>query len=192
MRGLDASPTFIRHAAEFEGPEPKAIEYCVATAHRLPFRDATFDFAVAFMSLMDMPSPEIALGEAHRVLRPKGMLQFSILHPCFFPPYRRVIRDENGLAAAFEVGDYFERTEGRVDRWLFGGTPEAEKRKLKPFDVPIFHRTLSTWLNSILDAGFILNRVAEPRADAETVERYPVVADTRIVSYFLHLQCIKR
>ena len=33
------------------------IRYAAASAQRLPFRDAAFDFATAFMSLMDIPGP---------------------------------------------------------------------------------------------------------------------------------------
>src|SRR5439155_21719261 len=29
-------------------------------------------------------------------LRPGGFLQFSILHPCFVPPHRRVLREPDG------------------------------------------------------------------------------------------------
>jgi ubiquinone/menaquinone biosynthesis C-methylase UbiE len=60
----------------------------------LPFKSDSFEFATAFMSLMDMPDQVAALQEARRVLRPGGFLQFSILHPCFVPPHRKVLRDE--------------------------------------------------------------------------------------------------
>jgi len=70
------------------------------SAQRLPFRDAVFDFATAFMSLMDMPEPLAALREACRVVKPGGFLQFSITHPCFDPPYRKLLRDAGGNAYA--------------------------------------------------------------------------------------------
>ena len=55
-------------------------------ASKLPFADAVFDFALASMSLMDMPQPALALHEAARVFKPGGFLQFSITHPCFSTP----------------------------------------------------------------------------------------------------------
>jgi hypothetical protein len=54
--------------------------------------------------------------------------------------------------------------------------------------VPRFHRPLSVWLNAVTDAGFQIERVAEPCVDCATTARFPVVADTRVVAYFLHVR----
>jgi len=190
--GVDVSPTFIRYAREEEAAHPAGIRYVVASAQRLPFRGASFDFATAFMSLMDMPQPGLALREAHRVLKPGGFLQFSITHPCFDPPYRRLLRDPDGRPRVLEVAAYFEDTNGRIDEWLFSAAPPAVTAGLRPFRVPRFHRPLSAWLNTVLDSGFQIERVAEPYASAETAARHPDVADTRLVAYFLHVRCRKR
>lgn len=69
VTAIDVSETFIRHAREAEDAEPLGIEYRIADASALPFEDASFDFAVAFMSLMDMPNPQDAVREACRVAR---------------------------------------------------------------------------------------------------------------------------
>jgi ubiquinone/menaquinone biosynthesis C-methylase UbiE len=110
----DISDVFIAHAKQLEEQEPLGIAYRVASAVELPFEDTTFDFATAFMSLMDIPETDRTLAEAYRVLKPGGFLQFSITHPCFDTPHRRNLRDENGLTYAIEVGDYFRNLEGPV------------------------------------------------------------------------------
>jgi len=143
------------------------------------------------MSLMDMPNHESALTEIHRVLRAGGFLQFSIVHPCFFPPHRRLVRDANRDTYAIEVGRYFDRIDGEIDRWLFSAAPAALKAGLKDFEVPRFHRTVSEWLNAVIKCGFSIEQVAEPRADEETAKRVPAVADTRLAAYFLHARCRK-
>jgi SAM-dependent methyltransferase len=187
MFAVDIAPGFIRYAAEAE----PIILYSVASAMNLPFASGEFDFAVAVMSLMDMPDPGAALNEICRVLRGGGFLQFSITHPCFFPPYRRLLRTPQGDAYAVEVGKYFERADGRVERWLFSAAPPAAKAGLKPFEIPMFHRTLSEWFNAVLRAGFELEEIAEPRADDETARAVPAVQDTQVVAYFLHVRCRK-
>ena len=191
MYAVDIAPTFIGYAEATERRDPLGIQYTVGSALELPFAAARFDFVVATMSLMDVPDHELALREAHRVLRPEGFLQFSILHPCFSPPHRRLLRDPQGEAYAVEVGRYFDRIDGEIDRWLFSAAPAAAKLPLKPFEVPRFHRTLAEWLNGLIAAGFSLEHVAEPRADVATAQRVPSVADTRVVAYFLHVRCRK-
>jgi ubiquinone/menaquinone biosynthesis C-methylase UbiE len=191
MSAIDIAPTFVCYAAQTETAQPLNIRYAVASALELPFAAGHFDFATAVMSLMDMPEHERALGEIHRVLRAGGFLQFSIAHPCFFPPHRRLVRDANRDAYAIEVGRYFERIDGEIDRWLFSAAPAAVKVGLKEFEVPRFHRTLSEWLNAVIESGFSMEKVAEPSADEETAKRVPAVSDTRIAAYFLHVRCRK-
>jgi SAM-dependent methyltransferase len=184
--GLDISPTFLR-LARVAAPE---FGYVQASGQELPFASSAFDFAVASMSLMDMPKPELALAEAARVLKTGGFLQLSITHPCFLTPIRHKVRDAEGKQYAMAVGDYFERGE-RIEEWLFSGAPPEAKAGVRPFRLPVFHRTLADWINMIADAGFRIEQALEPRASDETVAREPKLTDSRIVAYFLHLRCRK-
>ena len=79
MHAIDVAPTFIRHARDAERAEPLGVGYLMADATDLPFPTGSFDFATAFMSIMDMADQGRALCEAARVLRP-GRLS-SILDP---------------------------------------------------------------------------------------------------------------
>lgn len=192
MTALDVSPTFLRHARETERDEPLGIEYVHADAACMPFTAAAFDFATAFMSLMDMPEQAAVLAEANRVLRPGGFLQFSILHPCFVPPYRRVLREADGRTVrAIEIAGYFDNIDGRVDRWWFSALPAEERVRVPSFQEPRFHRPLSAWLNLVIAAGFILERLGEPCADEAIAEAVPAVADTRVAPLFLHVRAGK-
>lgn len=191
MTGIDIAERFIGHAHEFETREPLGIEYRVASAVQLPFPDETFDFATAVMSLMDIPETRDALAEAHRVLRPQGFLQFSICHPCFDTPQRRNLRDANGLTYAIEVSDYYRQIDGRIDEWIFSGMSPKDRMNLPRFKVPRFTRTLSEWLNLLIETGFRLERVAEPRPSDEAVRRYPGLQDAQVVAYFLHVRARK-
>ena len=191
MRAVDIAPTFIRHALASELAEPLGIQFQVADGHALPFPDGTFDFVTAFMSLMDMPDPARALQEAARVLRPSGFVQFSILHPCFMPPYRRVLRETDGRVHAIEVGRYFESTDGEVETWWFSTVPDEVRNETKPFQVPRFHRTLSSWIEIVLQAGLEIERLAEPCASEQLAAAEPVLADTRVAPLFLHIRARK-
>ena len=191
VTAIDIAENFIANARQAEAREPLDIDYRVASAVDLPFADATFDFATAFMSFMDIPETERVLAEAYRVLKPCGFLQFSISHPCFDTPHRRNLRDAHGLTYAIEVGDYFRNLDGEVDEWLFGAAPPHAKQGLAKFKTPRFTRTISQWLNLLIDTGFRLERVAEPRPGDETVRACPDMQDAQVVAYFLHIRVRK-
>ena len=191
MCGIDVAPTFIRYARESDIAKPLDIQYEIADGQSLPFADDAFDFATAFMSLMDMPEPDIALREATRVLRPGGFLQFSILHPCFVPPYRRVLREPDGSVHAIEVARYFDRTDGEIERWCFSAAPVELRVHFEPFQIPRFHHTLSEWTDMVLDAGLAIEKLAEPRATDEEVARFRALDDTQVVPLFLIVRARK-
>jgi ubiquinone/menaquinone biosynthesis C-methylase UbiE len=191
MTAIDIAEIFVTHAREKEVEEPLGIDYLHASAVDLPFPNDSFDFAMATMSFMDMPDHSKVIEEAFRVLKPGGFLQFSISHPCFFPPHRKIVRNDAGKEMAIEVGDYFRSTDGEIEEWTFSATPAEVKQGLKKFQVPRFHRTLSSWLNLLCDAGFTPEHFDEPYADEATAKRYPVIADTRVAAYFLIVRCRK-
>lgn len=191
LTAIDIAETFIAHARQREAEEPLGITYRVASAVELPFAEAQFDFAMATMSLMDMAAPDLALAEVCRVLKPGGFLQFSITHPGTDTPHRRNLRNEQGLTYALELGDYYRNREGEVDEWIFGAAPPEVRERHRKFRVPRFTRTLSQWLNLLVDIGFQLERVEEPRPSEETVAVCPEVQDARVMPYFLHVRVRK-
>ena len=191
VAGIDIAEVFIRHALDEEERDPLGIDYRVASAVRLPFPDASFDFATGFMSFMDIPETDQVVSEAYRILKAGGFLQFSICHPCFDTPHRRNLRNEEGLTYAIEVGEYFRELDGEIAEWLFDATPEQRRAGLRDFKVPRFTRTFSHWLNVLIEAGFQIERVAEPRPSDEVVARCPDMQDAQVVAYFLHIRVRK-
>jgi ubiquinone/menaquinone biosynthesis C-methylase UbiE len=191
INAIDISEVFIAYAREVEEQNPFGIEYQMASAVELPFDGDRFDFATACMSLMDIPETERALGEAFRVIKPGGFLQFSIAHPCFDTPHRRNLRDAGHHTYAIEVGKYFEGSEGEVDEWLFKAAPPEARQGLRKFTIPRFRRTLSYWLNLIVATGFKIEHVEEPRPSDELVAAFPELQDAQVVSYFLHFRLRK-
>ena len=76
-------------------------------------------------------------------------------------------------------------------RWLFATAPESVKEGLPLFQVPRFTRTISEWINMLIEVGFTIERVSEPRPSDETVRVCPDVQDAQVVAYFLHVQARK-
>jgi SAM-dependent methyltransferase len=63
--GLDSSPTMLKRA-------PRSAR--LGDARALPWTDASFASVAALYVLYHLPEPRLALAEAHRVLRPGGLL----------------------------------------------------------------------------------------------------------------------
>ena len=170
MAGVDISSRMIQHAREEEATKPLGIRYEISSFSDLSaFEEASFDVVVSFMALMDGPDYQGAIQAIHRVLRPGGELVFSITHPCTHTAGLGWIRDEEGRYLKLTVSDYF--AEGsQLSSWRFKGVPREE---CAPFVVPRFPRTLSEYVNTLIEAGFILRRIAEPRPTAEACQGRP-------------------
>ncbi len=78
VKAVDISEVFIQDAKQSEQEASLGIDYQVASAVELPFAASTFDFAVGFMSFMDIPETSRLLAEVQRVLRPGGFLQSNL------------------------------------------------------------------------------------------------------------------
>ena len=138
-----------------------------------------------------MAENEKAVEEAFRVIKPGGFFQFSILHPCFADPDHEWVRDEEGRKVGFVVKDYFKSYNGEVEEWIFNAAPKEITGNMRLFKIPRFSRTLSEWLNLLVEKGFILERFCEPYADDDTIEKYPGYYDTRIIPWSLIIRCRK-
>ncbi len=191
LAAIDIADKFIEHARATEKEKPLGIEYIRASATDLPFADGEFDFAVSFMAMMDVGDIGKVLAEVRRVLKPGGFFQFSVLHPCFMPPYRKWFRNEKGEREALMVSDYFNEADGTIDEWMFNKVPEELKAKYPNFRTPRFHRTVSTWVNSIVEAGLTIERFVEPSVDDENLRAQPGFADTRLLPETLHVRIRK-
>ncbi|MFW9784282.1 MAG: class I SAM-dependent methyltransferase [Candidatus Heimdallarchaeota archaeon] len=190
MTAIDISKVFIKHAIEKEQQNPLRIKYKVASGTELPFSDNYFDFVMATMSIMDMAENEKVIFEAYRVLKSYGFFQFSIIHP-FITHNEGWVRNEDGKKIGFIVKDYFKKDQGELEEWIFSAAPENLTKNMRKFKIPRFTRTLSEWLNLLIQTGFILEEFSEPHADDETLKKYPEEYDTRLIPWFLIIRCRK-
>jgi hypothetical protein len=144
------------------------------------------------MSFMDIPELERVIAEVHRVLRPGGFLQFSILHPCYSQVKQGAwIRDGSGRRIAYQVSGYWDREQGRVEEWTFSSVssaPREVQERVRPFRIPCFDRTLADWLNLLVEGGFVLERVCEPRMKKEQLHERPDLYETEIVPWFIQFR----
>lgn len=172
--GVDLSAKLLAIARRHEVAEPRGITYLHADARRLDgVASATFDGVLCFMALMDIADLEPALQSVARVLRPGGWFVFAVLHPCYHTARSGEIETPEGTVRT--VGAYFEE-----------GFWRSDTRAGPPGKVGAYHRTLSTYVNALADAGLTLERLSEPGPtdslpDAPAFTNRPVWAEVPAV-----------
>ena len=191
LNAIDISEVFITSAKKTEAQEPYSIVYDIASATALPYSENNFDFAIATMSLMDISETEKAIAEAYRVIKPGGFFQFSITHPCFAISKWSWVRNEDGIKTGLIVRDYFKKSDGAIEEWIFGAAPKEITDKMRKFKIPRFTMILSDWLNLLIDVGFFLEEFCEPYPEDEILKKFPEEYDSTIIPFFLIIRCRK-
>jgi hypothetical protein len=127
-----------------------------------------FDGVVCFMALMDIPELMPTLQSVARILRPGGWFIFSILHPCFHTSESGEVETPEGVT----------RT---IRRYFAEGYWRSDTRTGPPGRVGAYHRTLSTYMNALTEAGFQVERACEPGGVTEVANSPSLAGSSRPV-----------
>ncbi|QNE22559.1 class I SAM-dependent methyltransferase [Kribbella qitaiheensis] len=160
VTGVDLSESLVALARRHEEAKPFGISYFPGDAHTLEgLENESFDGAVCYMALMDIPDLDRAVQSVARVLRPGGWFVFVITHPCFKTPATGDLVDHVNKSARRTVGRYFD--EGYWDG------PGLHNDALP---VGAHHRMLSTYVAALTRAGLVVDQLREP----QQFDRQPV------------------
>ncbi len=131
--------------------------------------DATFDVVISNLALMDMPDLQAVYQAVYRVLCNGGRFIFSLTHPCFQSPHAHY--DWQDDTAYLSLHRY--KTEG-----FWKSTNSSGIRG----QVGANHRTLSTYINSLINTDFQLVSITEPTVPNGTYEQASVTAQIELPS----------
>lgn len=166
--GIDLCRPMIEAAKT--SPYP-GTDYRIGDAQNLEsIADGAYDLAVSYLNQCDLPDFRANNREVFRILKPGGRFVVANLHPM-----RSAVggwhRSESGEKLHVILDNYFD--EG-VRRW-----------KIMDVDLTNFHRSLQSYINGFLAAGFALRRIVEPTVDAEMVTLFPNLSDELRVPNFI-------
>ena len=148
--GIDLSANLLEIARRHEVELPRGIKYLLADAQNLDSEEAgTFDGVICFMALMDIPDLASTINSVTRILQSDGWFIFSILHPCF----------NSSQSGELVLPEDVVRT---IRSYFVEGYWRSDTRTGPPGKVGAYHRTLSTYINALTDAGLIVERMSEP------------------------------
>lgn len=149
--GIDISTKLLAIARRYEESQPRGIEYLEADVQHIDTEAVgLFDGVVCFIALMDIPNLTPTLRNVELILRPSGWFIFSILHPCFHTSQSGEIETPQGVVRT--IRSYFVEGHWRSD-----------VRPGLPGKVGSYHRTLSTYVNALVDAKLEVMHLSEPQ-----------------------------
>jgi ubiquinone/menaquinone biosynthesis C-methylase UbiE len=155
--------------------------YARATASELPFTDASFDAALACLVFEHIDAVDEAFGEIARVVKPGGRFAFFVNHPLLQTPGSGFIDDHmiDPPEQYWRVGPYLVESEGveEVEQGVF---------------IRFIHRPLSRYVNSLLEHGFELQRMAEPAPPQAFLDRAPEYPGAATIPRLLYLRLQRR
>jgi ubiquinone/menaquinone biosynthesis C-methylase UbiE len=178
--GVDLSAEMLAFAKEDEMNKPLGINYYRADIADMPFlHDDSFDLVLTNVVIGDCQHYRRAFGQFARVLRRRGVYIFVDTHPCFATPECGWERDYEGNKLHFKVDNYFDGGSTKLVRWT--------NDVLEP--TVAYYRTLSAYYNALVESGFKVCRIMEPRPKKEAIEKWPVVSDQLRIPFFIVMVC---
>ncbi len=154
VTAVDCSEPAILYAAGQAEKQGLSIQHYIRNSNDLfGIEDGSFDIVLCSMMLMDCEDFEGTVREAVRVLKPRGRLYASVLHPCFDGNHDTGIgRQGNGIDRQVVVMNYFEPKTWEAPLWR-GKTPVVWR-----------HRTMEDYVKTFVGAGLTIVDLDEPRA----------------------------
>lgn len=178
---VDCSAKAIAHAHTLAQRENLTIEHFIRNSNDLfDIDSAQFDMVLCSMMLMDCEDFEGTLQEVVRVLKPKGRLFASVLHPCFDGNHEKGIgRQGAGIDRQVVVMNYFEPKAWEAPLW--GGT------------IPVIwrHRTLEEYVKAFIRACLTIVDLNEPRASDDQAQISPSLAWLQKIPLYLYWELQK-
>ena len=153
--GTDLSERMLE-TARIKNSAP-AIQYRRSAMEDLTFPEGSFDVVLSSLALHYVRDYEPLMENIFRWLTPGGAFVFSAEHPVFTAyGSQDWYYGPGGEILHFPVDNYYY--EGERDAVFLGA------------HVVKYHRTLTTYLNALLDCGFRLKRVVEPQPPEDMLD----------------------
>lgn len=175
--GTDISEKMLEKAREMT--DCPNVVYKRAAIEDLSFDAESFDAVISSLALHYVESFAAVCSSVYDWLAPEGTFAFSVEHPVF---------------TAYGTQDWFYGDDGAtlhwpVDRYFSEGWRDAV---FLGEQVAKHHKTLTTYLQSLIDAGFSLEAIVEPEPTDEMLDAVPEMKDELRRPMMLLVRAAKR
>jgi SAM-dependent methyltransferase len=149
--GFDLSDRQLDHARRLMQETGVRFPLVQASGEELPFRDESFDVVFADHGAFSFADPQRTIPEAARVLRPGGLLAFSIVS---------IIYD---IAAPIEA----DHASDRLVYDYFGFRSLTDENGMVEFNLPY-----GEWIRLFRRSGLVIEDLIEPRPETDATSTY--------------------
>ncbi len=161
--GTDLSEKMLERAREMT--HDAAISYLRADLEQPGLPAASFEVVFSSLAFHYVENFDRLIGEIHRSLVSGGSLVFSVEHPIYTAPSSPRWHSDDDGRKTWPVDLYLDEGPRSTD-WLAKGVVKH-------------HRTVATYLNTLLRFGFSLSRVEEWGPSPQQIALEPRWADER-------------
>ena len=176
--GVDISEKMLKVARE-ENSDPDIL-YLNIPMEDIGSIDEKFDVVISSLAFHYIEDFAGVVSAVYSLLDDGGVFLFSQEHPintCYSGDRDRWTRDENGSKIYANLANYC--VESRYDStWFVDGVQK-------------YHRMFSTIVNTLADAGFRIEKMAEPYPTPEIHQQYPEYDDLFHKPDFLFVRSVK-
>jgi SAM-dependent methyltransferase len=174
--GVDISDNMLQQARALT--QDHAISYLKTPIEDLNFQDRQFDVVLSSLAFHYLKSFEDICQNIYRLLTPGGCFVFSVEHPIFTSRQEQDWHyDSQGNRLHWAVDHY--QDEGIRD------TSFLADHVIK------YHRTLATYINNVVSAGFAIKEIRESVPSKEMLENNPDARDELRRPMFLLISAAK-
>lgn len=176
MVGIDLSEKMLARARE--STSDAAIAYHRLAIENIGFAAGEFDVVLSSLAFHYIDRFDIVCRKVHHCLVPGGSFVFSVEHPIF-----------TALPAQdWYYGQHGERLHWPVDHYQDEGPRQAQ---FLDHDVLKYHRTVATYVNTLIDAGFTITKLWESLPVQEMLAEHPEMQDETRRPMFLLIAAVK-
>ncbi|MFJ7934193.1 class I SAM-dependent methyltransferase [Sporosarcina sp. NPDC096371] len=174
--GVDLSANMLQQARELT--DDLGITYVQLPIEEIAFDDEQFDVVISSLAFHYIKSFEDICKKVFDYLKPGGTFVFSVEHPIF------TARDEQD----WYYDDQGNRLHWPVDHYQTEG---LRTTSFLADNVMKYHRTLSTYMNNLIAAGFTLAAVKESVPSEAMLKEIPGMEDENRRPMFLIISARK-
>lgn len=160
--GVDLAEKMLARAkASTDDP---GIEYRRCAIEDIDFPAGEFEVVISSLALHYVERFDLVCQKIHQCLAAGGAFVLSVEHPMFTAlAAQQWCCGPEGDRLHWPLDDY-QREGPRHTRWLTD-------------DVVKYHRTVATYVNTLIDSGFLISKLSEPQPAPEMLIEQPALID---------------